>query len=96
VKSVAGGRTIFTLSVMPASLFEDDIAAETEFGILLKGNDWSNGQTTDHIATFWSGNFELKLTAPVQETFFGSEGDELSITAETRWPLTISYLQMAT
>ena len=93
VKSVAGGRTIFTLSVIPASLFEGDIAAETEFGILLKGNDWSNGQTTDHIATFWSGNFELKLTAPVQETFFGSEGDELLITAET--PVAADYFLFA-
>ena len=89
LKSVSAGKTIFTLTVVPASLFDGDISAEAQFGILLKGNDWSNGQTTDHIATFWSGNFELKLISPLQETFFGNQGDELLITAET--PVAADY-----
>lgn len=89
VKSVAAGRTIFTLSAVPASLFEGDITAETQFGILLKGNDWSNGQTIDHIATFWNGNFQLKLTAPIQRPFIGNLGEDLVITAET--PVAADY-----
>ena len=86
VKSVTGGKTIFTLTITPASLFDGDISDEVQFGILLKGNDWSNGQTTDHLATFWNGNFEMILITPAQRPFFGNEGDELDIAAETPVP----------
>ena len=88
-KSVAGGKTIFTLTVTPSSLFDADITDETQFGILLKGNDWANGQTTDHLATFCDGNFDMKIISPVQKPFFGLEGDELDIIAET--PVAADY-----
>ncbi len=89
VKSIDSGKTIFTLTVAISSLFDTDITSETQFGILLKGNDWINGQTTDHIATFWNGEFELKLKAPGHQPFFGEQGDDLLIAAET--PVVADY-----
>ena len=88
IKSVAGGKTLFSLTFIPSALFNGSIATETQFGILLKGNDWSNGQTTDFIAPFWDGNFQVRLIAPSQLPVFGSEGDNLLIEAETPIPST--------
>src|SRR5688572_19360601 len=54
-KSVTSAKTLFSFTFVPSSLFVGDISSETQFGVLLKGNDWSNGQTTDYIANFWDG-----------------------------------------
>jgi 1,4-alpha-glucan branching enzyme len=89
IKSASGGKTLFSLTFIPSALFTATIASETEFGILLKGNDWSNGQTTDFIAPFWDGNFQMRLIAPSQLPFFGSEGGNLLIEAET--PVAANY-----
>jgi 1,4-alpha-glucan branching enzyme len=82
-KSVSSGKTLFSLTFVPSSLFVGDISSETQFGILLKGNDWSNGQTTDYIANFWDGTFQLKLISPDVFPFFGLQGEQLLIQAET-------------
>lgn len=81
-KSTSNGKTLFSLTFLPSSLFDGDISSEEEFGILLKGNDWSNGQTTDYIAKFWDGTFQLQLVSPDVSPFFGLEGDQLLIQAE--------------
>src|SRR5688572_1371234 len=88
-KSASGGKTLFSLTFIPSALFTASIALETEFGILLKGNDWSNGQTTDFIGPFWNGNFQMRLIVPSQLPFFGSQGGSLLIEAET--PVTANY-----
>src|SRR5687768_10764834 len=44
-KSVVNGKTLFTITFTPSAFFDGDISAETQMGMLLKGNDWSNGQT---------------------------------------------------
>lgn len=88
-KSTTGGKIRFSLTFIPSSLFNDDITNEVQFGILLKGNDWSNGQTTDHLASFWDGSFQLKRISPQVLPFFAVEGAELSIQAET--PVTANY-----
>src|SRR5688572_14128794 len=90
IKSVAGGKTLFTLTFVPSALFNASIFAESQFGILLKGNDWTNGQTIDFITQFWNGNFELRSISPSQLPFFGTEGDDLLIEAETPVPANFS------
>jgi pullulanase/glycogen debranching enzyme len=89
VKSEAGGKTLFTLTFTPSALFDADISSESQFGILLKGNDWSNGQTTDFLAPFWDGTFQIRLIAPTQIPFIGVEGSDLTIEAET--PVASTY-----
>lgn len=90
-KSVSGGKTLFTITFTPSDFFESDITAETELGMLLKGNDWNNGanQTSDFITQFWDGSFQLKLTSPSQRPLFVHNGDDIVIEAET--PVAANY-----
>src|SRR5690349_13995757 len=46
-KSTPSGKTLFAITFKPSDFFSSDISKQTQLGILLKGNDWSNGQTTD-------------------------------------------------
>lgn len=89
VKSVVAGRTLFTIAFTPADFFASEIDGATQLGILLKGNDWNDGQTTDYLASFWDGGFELKLTAPTRQHLFVDPGDAIAITAET--PVAADY-----
>src|SRR5690606_10071801 len=82
-KSLVEGRTLFTVVFTPSDFFASDISNATQIGILLKGNDWSNGQTTDYLASFWDGGFELKLTEPTKRHLFVDAGDNINIAAET-------------
>ncbi len=83
IKSVVSGKTLFIITFITSSLFDSDISAEAQFGILLKGNDWNDGQTTDYVAKFWDGAFRLVLKSPTQRPFFGNDGDNVPIIAET-------------
>jgi glycosidase len=82
-KSVSGGKTYLSITFTPSDFFSADISAETQIGILLKGNDWSNGQTTDFITNFWDGTFQVKLNSPDTQPLFVNNGDQISIQAET-------------
>ncbi len=82
-KSVAGGKTLFTLVVIPSELFDGDISSETQLGILLKGNDWSNGQTADYVASFWNGDFIIQLLSPVQQPLFVDNDENILVQAVT-------------
>lgn len=88
-KSVVEGRTYFTIVFTPADFFATDIGDASQLGILLKGNDWNDGQTTDYLVSFWDGGFELKLTSPSQLHLFVDNGDQIEITAET--PVQANY-----
>ena len=89
VKSIVNGKTLFAITFIPSAFFDGDISAETNLGILLKGNDWNNGQTTDFITDFWDGSFQIKLSAPLQQPLFVANGDEININAET--PVAADY-----
>lgn len=88
-KSIANGKTLFTLIFRPSDFFTDDISGQARMGILLKGNDWSNGQTTDFFLDFWDGSFQMKLTSPVQRPLFVTTGEGIVIAAET--PIAADY-----
>jgi 1,4-alpha-glucan branching enzyme len=87
-KSTANGKTLFTLTFKPSDFFASSIASETSMGILLKGNDWSNGQTSDYVTTFWDGSFQVLLTSPSLPVFVNN-GDDIEINAET--PVAADY-----
>jgi 1,4-alpha-glucan branching enzyme len=82
-KVTENGKTLFRITFTPSTFFDGDISTRTSMGLLLKGNDWSNGQTTDHLATFWDGSFQVKLNSPLEEPLFVNNGEVISITAET-------------
>lgn len=82
-KTVVNSKTIFSITFRPSDFFDGDISAETQLGMLLKGKDWSNGQTTDFIASFWDGSFQIKLTSPTQQPIFLQTSETVQITAET-------------
>src|SRR6478609_6419726 len=89
VKTTPSGKTIFTITFKPSDFFSSIISAQTQIGILLKGNDWSNGQTTDYIATIWDGSFQIKLTSPTQQPLFVTNGNTISVQAST--PVAANY-----
>ncbi len=81
-KSTANGNTFFTITFTPSDFFASSIANEKQLGILLKGNDWSNGQTKDFVAQIWDGSFQLKLVSPTQQPLFVVPQQIIEITAE--------------
>jgi 1,4-alpha-glucan branching enzyme len=89
IKTVVDGKTLFTITFIPSSFFIQDITAEKHIGMLLKGTDWANGQTTDFIADFWDGSFQIKLNSPAKKPLFVSNGEEIIVRAET--PVNASY-----
>jgi 1,4-alpha-glucan branching enzyme len=88
-KSFSSGKTLFTISLRPSDFFSFDISAQTQLGILLKGNDWSNGQTTDFVTNFWDGIFQTKLISPTVQPLFVANGDSIIIKAVT--PVAADY-----
>ncbi len=93
-KSTQNGRTLFTLTFKPSDFFNQNIAAETQMGILLKGSNWTGCgasicQTTDHIVNFWDGSFQLALTSPTQRPLFVTTNDALLIQAEA--PVNVNF-----
>ncbi|MBX2962908.1 MAG: T9SS type A sorting domain-containing protein [Cyclobacteriaceae bacterium] len=86
-KVVEGGRTLFRLTFKPADFFNESIASETQFGILFKGSNWTGCgisvcQTTDYVAQFWDGSFQVLLTSPTTQPLFVINGQQIPITAE--------------
>lgn len=81
-KSIVDGKTLFTITFTPSEFFAESISAEQKLGVLLKGTDWSNGQTTDFIADIWNGSFQVKLTSPTQNLLFVDQNELISIEAE--------------
>lgn len=77
-KSTTGGITKFTITFKPADFFTADISAETQLGMLLKANDWPNGQTTDFISNF---GFKITLVSPSLFPVAVQEGNVLNINA---------------
>jgi 1,4-alpha-glucan branching enzyme len=81
-KTVADGKTIFSITFTPANFFDGDISQETQLGMLLKGNDWANGQTTDFIATLsQEDQFSALLVQPEFDPLFVNTGEKFVINA---------------
>lgn len=88
-KSVSNGKTLFTITFKPSDFFSFDISAQLQLGMLLKGSDWSNGQTSDYIANFWDGSFQTKLISPSSQPLFVANGDSIIVQVAT--PVAADY-----
>ena len=93
-KNIDGGKTTFSITFKPQDFFSDLICHESQLGILLKGNDWIDGQTTDFVTdlTPLAQCFVVNLTAPVDHPAFIDPGGTLSVIAESSMPATFTLM----
>jgi 1,4-alpha-glucan branching enzyme len=77
-KSVSGGTTKWSITFKPSDFFATSISAETQLGILLKADNWPNGQTSDYIANF---GFKINLVAPAVFPVAVQVADAININA---------------
>ena len=84
-KSVDGDKTFFSITFVPQNLFKEPICNENQIGMLLKGNDWNDGQTVDHIATITplQSCFVAKLLSPAEDPAFVVSGGIFSVKASS-------------
>ncbi len=81
-QSIVSGRTLWSVTFTPSAFFSNDISAQTQIGMLLKGNDWTNGQTSDFVTTFLIGStFQVQLTSPSQQPLFVTNGSTIPVQA---------------
>ncbi|MFW5761479.1 MAG: alpha-amylase family glycosyl hydrolase, partial [Cyclobacteriaceae bacterium] len=84
-KNVADGNTTFTLTFTPQDLFADPICDATQIGMLLKGNNWSDGQTKDYVTaiTPLENCFVATLLSPTNDPAFVIAGNTIDIKASS-------------
>lgn len=80
--TTSSGRVIFSITLTPTSFYgvsEDQIES---IGMLLKGNDWSDGQTDDYIVQISDG-FALVLESPTTRFGFFETEQDITISGQT-------------
>lgn len=81
-KTTANNQTTFTITFTPKDFFSGDIGQQQKLGMLLKGNDWSDGQTTDYIADLSQADqFAALLIEPEFDPVFKNTNETLEIEA---------------
>jgi glycosidase len=81
-KSTENSQTFFNITFTPQDFFDGDISSQQQLGMLLKGNDWSNGQTTDYLANMaLEDQFTVLLIKPDLDPIFVNTGEALAIEA---------------
>lgn len=81
-KRTEDGRTTFSITFTPKDFFTQDISEHPRIGMLLKGNDWANGQTNDFITEFFVGGFSASLLRPLLNPLFVETNAQIEIEAE--------------
>ncbi|SNT34453.1 Por secretion system C-terminal sorting domain-containing protein [Ekhidna lutea] len=82
------GEVYFSLTLTPTEFLNTSAENIESIGMLLKGNDWSDGQTTDYIAQINDG-FSLVVDNPSGNYGFYNSSESLSIEARTSETATI-------
>ncbi len=72
------GQTLFRISLTPTTFYNQNAENITEIGMLLKGNDWSDGQTVDFI-TEVSVGFSVNIASPSGNYGFYETNDIINI-----------------
>lgn len=84
------GQVFFAITLTPSAFFDQSAEEIESLGMLLKGNDWSNGQTEDFIATISNG-FTLSVESPTGNFGFYESGQSITISAITSEPAQIDF-----
>lgn len=72
---------IYTITFTPTDFFGKPASEIEEIGLLLKGRDWSDGQTPDYSVQMSSGGLEISLISPADNPLFVEQGATVSIEA---------------
>jgi 1,4-alpha-glucan branching enzyme len=76
-KSVEEGRTLFKISLTLTEFTNKSASEIQKVGMLIKGNDWSNGQSEDFVFELQEG-YSLKVNSPTSSYSF-TEADEMIV-----------------
>jgi 1,4-alpha-glucan branching enzyme len=72
------GQTLFRISLTPTTFYNQSPESITEIGMLLKGNDWSDGQSTDFAVEISQG-FSVNIASPSGNYGFYETNDIINI-----------------
>lgn len=91
---------VYTITFTPTEFFNKAATEFEQIGLLLKGQDWSNGQTSDYFVDISSGEFEVAFTSPTTFPLFVNTGENVEITASSSesadFSLTVNGVEVAT
>jgi hypothetical protein len=85
----AEGRTQFSITITPKDFLNSGTKEVKKIGLLLKGNDWADGQTVDAIVQITDG-FALKVEKPSSNYGFYTTETKLDLVAKTSATATIT------
>ncbi|MEQ8472913.1 MAG: alpha-amylase family glycosyl hydrolase [Marinoscillum sp.] len=71
------GKTYFSLSLTLTDFTSKSAAEIEKVGMLIKGNDWSNGQSIDHLMEILSG-YNFVVNSPVSNYSFYDAGQTIN------------------
>ena len=95
-----GDPNVYTITFTPTDFFGKPASEFEQIGLLLKGQDWSDGQTSDYFVDISSGAFEVGFTAPTSFPLFVNTGENVEIAASASetadFSLTINGVEVAT
>jgi 1,4-alpha-glucan branching enzyme len=72
------GQTLFRISLTPTTFFNQNAENITDIGMLLKGNDWADGQTDDFMTEVSQG-FSVNMASPTGNYGFYDNGDMITV-----------------
>lgn len=84
-KSSVGGKQLFSITFKISEFVTGTASAVqsvTQVGMLIKGNDWPNGQSEDYVANITNA-FTVQLQSPKGTFGFYNPNDEIAIDAIT-------------
>ncbi len=81
-KTIDGASTFFKLTFTPNTFFANVSGTVEKIGFLIKGNDWSNGQSIDYVSDV-GGGLRIILNEPLGSFGFYNAGSEITIDVAT-------------
>ncbi len=93
-KTEDGGNTFFSITFKPEDFFAQPICLETKLGMLIKGDDWADGQSVDEEKDMMPLEtcFVVDLISPTSDPVFLSEGESLYVLATSSEQATFTLL----
>lgn len=88
-KGEIDGKESFSITLTLSDFTNKSAAEISQVGILLKGNDWSNGQTTDFVFEISDG-FAMNVNSPEKTRTFYDPGDQVAVDVITSEAATIT------
>ena len=85
------GNTYFDITLVLTDFLNQEASSIQNVGMLLKGNDWSDGQTSDYITEIASG-FAANLTSPSGNFGFYEAGQSIDINFAVSESAIINFL----